>query len=342
MSIEFISEEHWSHFTDPRNDFEPTKAKSEVRTHPLTGQITRVAHIGMPPRREYETPQFLADNAIPIFAPPMVLEVTPTFLPDELPHARYTRNDSTLFPNLNPYDRFSPVAAIGGRPFVEPNDLDPDDVVDALALMRQFFTDLAEDEHVGVVGWNFWPGAGSSIPHPHLQGVASGRVPERQARELAGERAYLEATGEPFWPAFLAAERNGPRWLGDETGWSAVVEFAPRSIVPEVVLVADSAGHLQAATDDALGGLARWLTRLAAAHTGLGVPEFNVVLHPTAPMDLETRLRARFIPRVYVVQQTNSSDVFWVQMGLEEAVTSIVPEEWAGSLRTALAAGAGA
>lgn len=335
MSIEFKSEEHWSHFTDPRNDFEPTKARSEVRTHPLTGQITRIAHIGMPPRRDYETPQFLADNAIPIFAPPMVLEVTPTFLPEELPEARYTRNDSTLFPNLNPYDRFSPVAAIGGRPFVEPNDIDPSDVADALALMRQFFIDLSEDEHVGVVGWNFWPGAGSSIPHPHLQAVASGRVPERQAKELAGERAYRETNGEGYWPAFLAAERDGPRWLGERDGWSAVVEFAPRSVVPEMVLVTDDAQHLQEASDELLQGLAGWLARLAAAHTGLGVPQFNMVLHPTAPMDIETTLRARFIPRVYVVQQTNSSDVFWVQMGLEEAVTSIVPEEWAEMLRTA-------
>jgi len=296
-----------------------------------------VAHLGLAEKRDYVRPDNLATDPLPIFAPPLVVQVTPTFLPADMPEPRYLRNRSTLFPNLNPYDRWSPVAAIGDRPFVEPQDLDPEDVADALILMRQFFTDLPGIEQAGVVGWNFWPGAGSSIPHPHLQAVASGRIPERQERELAGEQAHVDRTGEAFWPAFVAAERTGPRWLGESDGWSAIVEFAPRSLVPEVVLVADGPGHLQEASDDDLTGLATWLTRLAAVHGDLGVPQFNVVLHPTAASSPASRLRARFIPRLYVVPTTHSSDVFWVQMGLEEAVTTVVPEDWAGTLRTALA-----
>jgi hypothetical protein len=335
--IEFKTEVHWSHFADPRNEFKPAKAKTEIRRHPLTGQITRLAHLGIAGKRDYERPEDLATNPLPIFAPPLVTQVTPTFVPDELPEPRYLRNRSTLFPNLNPYDRFSPVAAIGDRPFVEPQDLDPEDVADAYILMRNFFADLSETEQTGVVGWNFWPAAGSSIPHPHLQAVASGRVPERQERELAGEQGYLELAGEAFWPAFVAAERTGPRWLGEKDGWAAVVEFAPRSVVPEVVLVANNPSHLQDASEEDLIGLATWITRLASIHGGFGIPQFNVILHPTAPSSPASALRARFIPRLYVVPQTHSSDVFWVQMGLEEAVTSIVPEEWAEMLRTALA-----
>ncbi len=337
MSVEFRSQTLWSEFLDPREDFAPSKARTETRFHPLTGHATRVAHIGMPPRETYAVPEEVASASIPIFAPPMVTQITPQYRPEDLPEGRYKRGKSVLFPNLNPYDLFSPVIAIGDQPLAEPHKLDPTDITDALILARTFFTDLDAAVHVGVVGWNFWPAAGSSIPPPHFQAVASGRLPDRQARELDGENRHIEATGSPYWPDFVEAERNGPRWIGEEGGWSAITEFAPRTVVPETVLVHEAEGDLQRATDDALAGLGVWLARLATAHAGLGVPAFNVIIHPTAPLDgPPSPLRARFIPRVYIMEKTHSADMVWVQLGLEEGLTSIVPEEWAQELRQTL------
>jgi hypothetical protein len=339
VSISFESKKSVSRYLDPRNDFAPSEMPIEIRIHPLTGHTTRMAHIGMPPRGEYALPDEIKAAELPIFAPPLVTQITPKFTEEGL-EERYTRGRCVLFPNLNPYDELSPVAAVGDRPLVEPSDLDPRDVGDALALMRNFFRDVDSPRDRGVLGWNFWPAASSSIPHPHIQAAASGRLPDRQRAERDGEERYRDENDTDFWDDFLAAERDGPRWLGEADGFAAVVEFAPMSVVPEtiVVPVTGDPWHLQEATDAQLDAIAGWMCRLAAAHASLGVSSFNGLLHPTAPDDgRPSRFRARFIPRVYVIEQLHSSDWTWVQMGTEEGLTSIVPEEWAASLQEALA-----
>ena len=99
----------------------------------------------------------------------------------------------------------------------------------------------------------------------------------------------------------------------------------------------DDPWHLQEATDGHLAAFADWLCRLSKAQTSLGFMSFNVLMHPTAPDDgIPTRLRARFIPRVFVIEPLHSSDWTWVQAGTGEGLTSIVSEEWAESLRGAL------
>ncbi|MDE0377391.1 MAG: hypothetical protein OXK16_15725 [bacterium] len=338
MSVVFESRKSVSHYLDPRREFAPAEKPIDIRVHPLTGHTTRVAHFGIPPRQEYVLAEEIKAAELPVFAPPLVTQVTPKFT-DEGLQERYTRGRCVLFPNLSPYDELSPVATIGDRPLVEPNDLVPEDVADALALMREFFRDVRSPRDRGVLGWNFWPASGSSIPHPHIQAVASGRLPDRQRAELLGEERHHVEHESDFWDDFLAVERDGPRWLGEMGGFAAVADFAPMSLVPETVVVpvGGDPWHLQEATDAHLFGMAAWMCRLAAAHTALGVSSFNGLLHPTAPGDGKpSRFRARFIPRVYVVEPHHSSDWTWIQMGTNEGLTSIVPEEWAESLRKVL------
>ena len=338
MSIRFESTNSVSRYLDPRAEFSPAEMPIEIRVHPLTEHTTRIAHIGMPPRNEYQLPEEINAAQLPIFAPPLVTQITPKFTEQGL-QERYARGSSVLFPNLNPYDELSPVAAVGDRPLVEPTDLDPRDVGDALALMRDFFRDVDSPRDRGVLGWNFWPASSSSIPHPHIQAAASGRIPDRQRAERVGEELYRDENSADFWDDFLAAEREGPRWLGEAGGFAAVVDFAPMSVVPETIVVPVDGDpwHLQESTDAQLDAVAKWMCRLAAAHASLGVSAFNGLLHPTAPDDgRPSRFRARFIPRVYVVEPLHSSDWTWVQMGTGEGLTSIVPEEWAASLRKTL------
>jgi galactose-1-phosphate uridylyltransferase len=254
------------------------------------------------------------------------------------PEGRLARGRCVLFPNLNPYEVNSPVVAIGDRPYVEADQLDSQDVTDAFCLMREFFARLpARVAASGVVGWNFLPAAGSSIPHPHIQALASGRTPDRQKRERRGELRYQHRAGTPFWTDLIAAEKKGPRWLGARRNWSAMVAFAPRSVVPETWLVHRAATSLLDASNAALGGLAEWVVRLAAAHHAEGVYAFNLILNPTAAQrGLPSRLRARFLPRVYVVEPIHSSDWVWVNLGTEEGLTSITPETWARTVRDRL------
>ena len=338
MSVSFERRLSVNRYLDPQDDFAPTELPIEIRIHPLTGHVTRLARIGMPDRDPYKLPEVIAESAIPIFGPPLVKQITPKFSGEGLAE-RYERGNSVLFPNLNPYDEYSPVVAVGDRPLVEPNDLDAGDIADALLLLRDFFTDLAPPHDAGVVGWNFWPASSSSIPHPHLQGISSGRIPARQEAERAGEGRYRREFGADFWDDYLEVERDGERWVGEHDGWAAVVDFAPKSVVPETVLfpVDGSPAHLQEMSEPDAAALAGWFCRVAAAHVDLGLSSFNALIHPTAAVDgAPTRLRARYLPRAYIVEKLRSSDWTWVQVGTDEALTSILPEVWAERLRAAM------
>ena len=336
--IRFKSTVALSSYNDPRTNFSSTDLPCEIRTDPLTGSSTRIAHIGMPPRMHLELPSILREKAPPIFSPPLVHQVTPTFPEELIPEGRLTRGKCVLFPNLNPYEVNSPVVAIGDRPYVEADQLDAQDVADALCLMQEFFSRLPPRVAAsGVVGWNFLPAAGSSIPHPHIQALASGRTPDRQRRERRGELRYQRRTGTTFWTDLVAAEKGGPRWLGSRRNWSAVMAFAPRTVVPETWLIHRSATSLLDASEVAIAGLADWVVRLAEAHHSEGVTAFNLVLNPTAPLrGTASRLRARFLPRVSIVEPINSSDWVWVNVGTEEGLASITPESWADVLRNQL------
>ncbi|MCE2529380.1 MAG: hypothetical protein J4G11_05880 [Acidimicrobiia bacterium] len=86
------------------------------------------------------------------------------------------------------------MVTIGDRSLVEPNDIYPESVSDALAIMREFFRDVQSPRDQGVLGWNFWPASGSSIPHPHIQAVASGRLPIDSGRSASARIAIGPST----------------------------------------------------------------------------------------------------------------------------------------------------
>lgn len=332
--ISFQSTPVTSTFLDPQNEYAERSQTIEHRRDPLTGQFARVAD-HLPPREQADLDQAVIDAAIPIFKPPLVDQITPRY-PDHMDaEGRLKRGRSVLFPNLNPYDEYSPVVAIGERELVRPGELSPDDVGDALCLMRDFFGSLPDDRRVGLVGWNYLPPSSSSIPHPHLQAVTNARVPDRMAREYAAERVHREEHGSSFWDDLVDAEHDGERWLGAADGWSRMMAFAPRTPIPEALLVSDDIPDLQAAADDDCHALAGQLIVLANAYHAAGYSAFNVALHPTGPVE-GSRLRARYIPRTHIFPKISSSDVTWLHLGSDEGLCLISPESFAAQLRTHL------
>lgn len=329
--ISFESTTVTSTFLDPKVDYAEVSIDLEHRRDPLTGRHARIAHY-IQPREKTELRQVVVDSAIPIFAPPLVEEVTPRYPSDLVEGGRMHRGASVLFPNLNPYDEYSPVVAIGGRPLVLPGELSAADVGDALCLVRDFFDRLPEDRRVGVIGWNYLPESSSSIPHPHLQAAATTRVPDRLAEEYAGEAAFRAAHGADFWTEFIESERGGDRWLDAVDGWNRVVAFAPRAPIPETMIVSDEIPGLGEAADGELLALAARITELATAYHELGYSSFNLLIHPTAGVD-GSRLRARYVPRTFVVPKLSSSDWSWVHVGTEEGLCMISPEAFAADLR---------
>lgn len=329
--IEFHTTPVTSTFLDPQDEYQPRSITIEHRRDPLTGDYSRITDY-IPPREAQEVSQAVVDAVIPIFAPPLVEQITPKYPENVDEDGRLSRGRSILFPNLNPYDEYSPVVAIGDQPLVEPGELSVDDVGDALCLMRDFFAKLPDDRNTGLIGWNYLPQSSSSIPHPHMQAVSTYRVPRRLAAEYTGEAGHQFEHGTSYWDDLVTAETDGPRWLGSSNGWRRVLAFAPRNPIPETIVVSDNIDNLQSATDDDLFGLAGQMIMLASAHHAIGYSSFNMALHPTAPVE-GSRLRAHYIPRAYIVPKLTSSDQTWIHMGSDEGLCMINPEAFAAQLR---------
>ena len=332
--IEFDNTSVNATFLDPQSEYRPRTLAIEHRRDPLTGGYSRITDY-IPPLEKQELDAAVVDAVIPIFAPPLVEEITPKY-PDTVDGSgRLTRGRSVLFPNLNPYDEYSPVVAIGDQPLVRPGELSPDDVGDALCLMRDFFGKLPEDRQLGLVGWNYLPQSSSSIPHPHLQAVSTQRIPRRLATEYAAESAHRERHNSSFWDDLVSTEQDGPRWLDSRDGWARIVAFAPPHAIPETNLISNGIADLQAATDNDLLALAGQVVSLATAHHEVGYSSFNLALHPTGPV-AGSRLRARYVPRAYIVPKISSSDHTWLHVGSEEGLCLVNPERFAEQLRAHL------
>lgn len=332
--IEFQSTSVQSTFLDPQNDYAERSITIEHRRDPLTGSFSRITDY-IPPREVSDLRQDVVDAVIPIFKPPLVEQITPRYPESIDADGRLKRGRSILFPNLNPYDEYSPVAAIGDRDLVPPGELSQEDVGDAICLMRDFFGTLPEDRRVGLVGWNYLPPSSSSIPHPHMQAIATYRPPERMDAEYAGEMRHRLTQGIDFWDDLVETERDGSRWLGSGDGWNRMVAFAPKSPIPGAIIVSDTISDLQAASDDDLYALAGQIIALANAYHAVGYSAFNVALHPTAYVD-GSRLRVRYIPRTYIVPKISSSDMTWIHIGSDEGLCMINPESFAEQLREQL------
>ncbi|MCL4313679.1 MAG: hypothetical protein M1131_06040 [Actinobacteria bacterium] len=346
--IRFRSRQLHTVMLDPRDGFAKKVVDHEVRYDPLTGATCRMAHFGLPARQAANFPYGVdpveeskglekgSSSHCP-FCPPLVEQVTPKFPPGQVPEGRLKRGDSVLFPNLSPYGQHSPVAAIGRHHLVGAADIDANDLADALCLMAQFYSMLPPKERQGVMGWNFFPPAGASLIHPHLQGVAARVSPSSLASEERAIARHHKRYGTSFFDELLEAERDGPRWIGSFGRWSCGVSFAPVALLPDLWLVAQSARgvtHLAGAKEDVLIELAEAVASLSAALSKIGIASWNLVVKPTASTGTPgSTLRVAMIPRFHPLERYASSDLTWIPFGTGEAVCTEMPESWAKSLR---------
>ena len=128
-----------------------------------------------------------------------------------------------------------------------------------------------------LVGMNFLPPGGSSVPHPHFQ-VHVRSVPYSGVTRLtAASAAWRARAGRSFWGELLEAERGGPRWVGECGPVAWLAAFAPVH-QREIWGVVPGTGSLAEVDDAGLVGLAEGIARVISFYEGLGASAFNVAL----------------------------------------------------------------
>jgi galactose-1-phosphate uridylyltransferase len=186
-----------------------------------------------------------------------------------------------------------------------------------------------------LVGMNFLPPGGSSVPHPHFQ-VHVRSVPySGVSRLLEASAAWKRRSGQDFWTTLVETERQQEaRYVGHAGPVHWLAAWAP-SHQKELWGVLPGIGSLAELEEAGVGGFALGLSRALSFYEALGTHPFTLAFlsSPTPGRGGEFALQVRVCSRpalksLYVNYETWFGPLF----GGDEVHTA-APESYAAQLR---------
>jgi galactose-1-phosphate uridylyltransferase len=257
------------------------RAVIDVRIDPLTGHSSRILpDRGLMPVNDFDLAEFARENQPRCpFCPERIDALTPRLPPAIEPSGRIVRGEAVLFPNLHAYSSHSCVSVYSPRLHYLPlGDTDvglvANNLLTQVAYARAVMAADPESQWASINANHMLP-SGSSLFHPHLQGIVDSQPTTLQ-------RLLAEVPAERFG-AYLRAERlSGQRYLGDTGRVQWLVSFAP--IAP-----AELRGFIQGASspveadDDLVHELAHGLTLALHAYAEMGYESFNLAVYGAPP-----------------------------------------------------------
>jgi galactose-1-phosphate uridylyltransferase len=278
---------------EPDSDTEVT-TPVEVRIDPLTGHSSRILPgRGLMPRSEFDLEAFARETQPRCpFCAERIEQSTPRLPPSVHPGGRITRGDAVLFPNLHAYSSYSSVSVYSpGLHYLPLGQMNAQLLTDNLATQVEF--DRAVMEADSRSSWasinaNHMLPSGSSLFHPHLQGIVDSEPTTMQ-------RLLARVPGARF-VAYLKAERNGERYLGDTGRIEWLASFAPiapaelRALIPGLASPAEL-------DDDLTAELGHGLAVALNGYAELGFESFNLALYGLPPGSEGYVLNLRLVAR---------------------------------------------
>jgi UDPglucose--hexose-1-phosphate uridylyltransferase len=278
---------------------ETVRTAVEVRLDPLTGHSSRILpERGLMPGIDFDLAA-LARQTEPgcPFCPDRLERLTPMLTAAIAPEGRITRGEAVLFANLHAYSSHSSVSVYSPRLHYLPvGDMTPGILADNLATQVAFARAV-----MGAEPWSRWASinanhmlpSGSSLFHPHMQGVVDSQ-PTTMQRMLA------ELPPQRFSDYLEAERRSSERYLGDTGRIEWLASFAP---IAPAELRAFVAGVCTPAEldDDLVAELAHGLSLALGGYAEMGFESFNLAIYGAPPgsvgYPLNLRLACRSNPR---------------------------------------------
>jgi UDPglucose--hexose-1-phosphate uridylyltransferase len=302
----------------------------EVRVDPLTDHTSRILpDRGLMPPNDFDLEAFAAENQPRCpFCPDRINELTPKLPAAIDAEGRILCGEAVLFPNLHAYSSHSSVSIYSPRLHYLPLGQMSDRLVaDNLRTQVHYAKAvMAADpgSRWASINANHMLPSGSSLFHPHLQGIVDS-VPTTLQKMLAN-------VPPARFEAYLEAERSGgARHLGSTGRVEWLVSFAPiapaelRAFVGGVASTADL-------DDDLIAELAHGLVCAVSAYAEMGFETFNLAIYG-APRDMVGYpLNLRIACRSNLKPYYRSDSTFLERLHWEGAI-DLAPESVAGRVR---------
>jgi len=272
----------------------------EVRRDPLTGHSSRILpERGLMPANDFDLEAFAAENQPRCpFCPGQIHDRTPRLPPSIHPDGRIVHGEAVLFPNLHAYSSHSCVSVYSPRLHYLPlaamtEQLLADNLSTQVAYANAVMAVDPASRWASINANHMLP-SGSSLFHPHLQGIVDSE-PTTLQRMLADVPAARFET-------YLEAERKrGERHLGSTGRVEWLVSFAP--IAPaELRAFIDGIASPAQLEEELIWELASGLGRALTAYAEMGFESFNLAIYgaPTRtdgyPLNLRIAARSNLKP----------------------------------------------
>ncbi len=301
----------------------------EVRRDPLTGHSSRILpDRGLMPRSDFDLEAFAQESRASCpFCPERIAELTPTLPAAISPEPRIVHGEAVLFPNLHAYSSHSSVSVYSPRLHYLPlaaisDQLMADNLSTQVAFAQAVMASEPESRWASINANHMLP-SGSSLFHPHLQGVVD-------AQPTTLQRLLAEVPAARF-AAYLEAERRaGERHLGDTGRVEWLVSFAPiapaelRAFIPAVSSPSELDGEL-------IAELGHGLALALGAYAEMGFESFNLAVYGAPPGTEGYPLNLRLAVRSNLKPLYRSDSTFLERLHWEGAI-DLAPEEVAARI----------
>jgi UDPglucose--hexose-1-phosphate uridylyltransferase len=338
MPIRYESVTREARILNPLKNFEPDSQTVEHRRDPLTGRSVIVLKGRMDYVRRYlESDESVVDDLANStqkdcpFCSDSVEKRAPRFIPEISPEGRIRVGEAVCFPSLFAHEDYNAIVVPTRSHKLALNQMRPAMFVDAFKACMEYFRRLHDwkpEVKNNAIAMNFYPPAGSTIAHTHVQALASD-LPLRVTHELTEASAsYFGNHRSSYWADLVEEEeRLGERYLGKVGKVHWLTPFAPmglnesQAIVPKV-------SDLSSLSEEDLDRLAEGIVRVLQYYHDTGVRSFNMALYsgpygePLEYFDLNLHIVSR-----YGYKSRFVSDVWALQYLLGEQEVYEAPEE---------------
>jgi len=343
MKIELNKQVSQAVFLSPLKNFELDSQEIETRLDPLTG-YTCIVRTGRKVWQQlYTTDEKLLAEIVEqsrgrcFFCPDKVYESTPKYPEELIPGGRIMVGEACLFPNLFAQKEYSAIAVITHQHFVPLDEFTTDMLANAFKACSIYFKQVYEKKSVryAEIGFNYLFPAGASIPHPHLQVMASHWPYFLTSYLVDHSREYYTKASVSFWEELVQTEKEiGQRYIGclGNTEW--LVPFAPMR-EDEVHGVVRNKSNFLEFDDSDWEGLADGISRVFKYYQDKGLSSCNFALYSGPLNEKLDYLWAgvRIVSRSSVQAQP-INDMWYSQNILYDGLVTEPPEEIASSLRS--------
>jgi UDPglucose--hexose-1-phosphate uridylyltransferase len=302
----------------------------EVRVDPLTGHTSRILpERGLMPPSEFDLAAFARESQPRCpFCAPRIDALTPRLPASVHRDGRFLSGEAVLFPNLHAYSSHSSVSVYSPELHYLPlEDITAGLMADNLRTQVAFATAVMAADPAArwtSINANHMLPSGSSLFHPHLQGIVD-------AYPTTLQRLLGEVPSELFTAYLDAERRDGERLLGATGHVEWIASFAPiapaelRAFIPSVCSISQLQGDL-------IEELADGLSAAVRGYADMGYQSFNLATYGAPPGTEGYPLNLRIACRSNLSPFYRSDSTFLERLHWEGAI-DIRPEDVAERIR---------